>query len=72
MFSALLETGVHRDKQDRYKLKYSHPIACIILKSSTFIRVTQQHNSSDIHLFLTYVTCFGQQPRPSSSDITKI
>jgi len=72
VFSVLLEAGVHRDKQDLYKLNYSHPVPCIILTSSIFIRLTQQHKSSDIHLFLTYTTYFGQQSRPSSGDFTKI
>lgn len=60
MFSALLEAGLHGDKQDRYKRKHSLPVASIILTSSIFIRLTQQHNSSDSHLFLTYTTYFGQ------------
>lgn len=49
------------------RVKFSHIMSIVIWST--------QHNTANtlnIHLFITYTTCFGQQLWPSSGDITTI
>jgi len=42
-----------------------------VLMSSVVIRLIQQHECSNIYLFVIYTTCYGHQFQPPSGDITK-
>ena len=63
----------------RILLKVFIAVTCTSLKGSltvltysVVIRLTQHPNCYNIHLFITYTTCFGRRFRPSSFNATTI